>query len=178
MILSLVLSMLFSSPVLFGITVFEAAYLGDVKFIESYIKGNGDVNAVNPQGPHKLNIVMNAAIGGHADVMKLLIGARADLNGKDSDGKTAVMLAVNSGFADIVKMLVNAKADVNVKEKNEKTALMLAVIAGKPDIVKLLIAAGAEVNAKEKSGKTALKFAKNNKNKELTDILMKAGGEE
>lgn len=65
---------------------------------------------------------------------------RIDLNVKDQNGMTALMLAAESGHTEIVKTLIMLKANTKLVNKDRKTALDLARTNGHSEIVKLLTA--------------------------------------
>ena len=55
-----------------------------------------------------------------------MIDAKADVNVKDTDGYTVLMVAAGDGHKEIVQLLLDAKADFNVQNEDGKTALMVA----------------------------------------------------
>jgi serine/threonine-protein phosphatase 6 regulatory ankyrin repeat subunit B len=88
---------------------------------------------------------MEAAWDGDTDIAKTLIGAGADLNVKQSDGWTALMIAAFSGHTGTVKILLDENADVSAQDKGDgKTALRWAVDRGHTEIVNILKQAGAK----------------------------------
>ena len=76
---------------------------------------------------------MVAADGGQLDVAKFLVDKRADVNARDSDGSTPLMLAASMGHLNIVKFLVANGADVNASSKNGGISLMAASFKGNLD---------------------------------------------
>lgn len=78
-----------------------------------------------------------------------LLAAGADVNARDTDGKTALIRSAEKGSASHVNALIAARADVNAKSNHGRTALMGAALKGDSECVKALIAAGADVNAKD-----------------------------
>ena len=88
-------------------------------------------------------------------VAAVLIGAGADLDIQDEDGKTALMLVVQRGRADLLPMFIEAKADLNKQDNNGHTALIKAV-KWNQYLMGYLIRAGADLNIQDKVGKTAL----------------------
>ena len=63
---------------------------------------------------------MYAAINGQSEIAKLLISAGADVNIKNNDGKSALMLAKYNNHPEIVKLLeqhAKNKAKVNSTKK-------------------------------------------------------------
>ena len=92
----------------------------------------------------------------HADAVRLLIDAGADVNAKTKDGHTALMWAASQGQNAAVKLLIDAGAKLNQRFKDGKTALLRAASGEHAQTVKLLVDAGADVNAQTKEGGTAL----------------------
>ena len=99
-------------------------------------------------------------------MVRLLIEAGFDVDGRDSSGTTPLMSAAFNGDEEIVKMLLDAGADVKAKSNGrEQTALINAVhqIAltrstdrTGPSLIKLLLSHGADVNAVDDQGRSAL----------------------
>ena len=100
----------------------------------------------------------------------ILLDAGVDVNLKDKDGVTALMIAGMRANTETVQALLDAGADVNAKANNGATALMMAgTPAGSPrllgwrserfqsgedntETVQALLDAGADVNAKDQDG--------------------------
>ena len=98
------------------------------------------------------------------DCIKLLISKGANVNARDNNGGTALMLAATgdaAGNEECVKLLLSKGADVNAKDMDGDTALMQAASAywtgnagSTANCVNLLISKGAEVNVKDNNGKS------------------------
>ena len=116
----------------------------------------------------------------------------ADIDAKDNDGETALMIAIPHRRLDVdssfdieyskrylnrAKYLIDAGANVNAKDNFCRTALMLASIYEHLEIVKLLVANGANVNAKDNNGQSPLSFASESCNKEIVEFLIKNGAD-
>lgn len=82
--------------------------------------------------------LFDAAINGQAVAVRALLEKGADVNAKDSDGATALILAAYYGYADVVKVLIEKGADLNVKDRAGQTALDKAEAKHKSDIVNML----------------------------------------
>jgi ankyrin repeat protein len=70
--------------------------------------------------------------------MKLLLASNADVNAKDSYGKTPLQWAADRGYMDVVELLLDNKADVNAKDKMGNTSLAVATAGGHKDVADLL----------------------------------------
>ena len=96
-----------------------------------------------------------AAARGHADVVKLLIDAGADLNKGDMHNNTPLHLAAARGHADVVKLLIDAGADLSKRNMRNKTPLQKAK-KGHAEVVKLLIDAITDPNKEDLDNQTPL----------------------
>ena len=56
-------------------------------------------------------LVVQAGIGGHADVVEVLLNANAAVNSTRTDGATPLLMAAQYGWVVIVQQLLAANAD-------------------------------------------------------------------
>ena len=80
----------------------------------------------------------------------------ADVNARNTDGRTALMWAIREGTSAVIKVLLAAGADVNLGDKYGTTPLMFAISENRLNVINVLLAADADVNAKKYGGKTPL----------------------
>lgn len=92
-------------------TIVGAARTGDIAAIKRYIAEGADVNEMRFEMPP----LAWAAMMGHTAAAELLLQHRADINGRNGDGNTALHLAVFLGHAETAELLINNGADVNTK---------------------------------------------------------------
>jgi hypothetical protein len=85
----------------------------------------------------------------------LLYQKGANLNMKDRDGNTPLILASISRWSEGVATLIRLKAQVNLQNRLGETALLKAVQARALDVAKLLIEAGANPDIADNSGISA-----------------------
>ena len=151
----------------------QAARVGDTTVAARLIEQGADVNA--SQGMH--TALKLAAQEGHADMVRLLLGAGADVDAgtKEDGGWTALMFAAMEGRVDIAKILLDAGAHINaVRETGELkgwTALMSAILEEHEEMVAFLIAAGADINATDSDGFSALALARKTENSAIISML-------
>lgn len=108
--------------------------------------GGGDDDFMKAIAKGRLDFVKNAVFGG------------ADVNMKDKNGFTPLMLAANFGHVDIVKYLVENGARIDDTSKNGDTALAIAEVKGNAEIADYLRRksgkAKGEENKASEDGKT------------------------
>ncbi|XP_014384330.1 PREDICTED: fibronectin type 3 and ankyrin repeat domains protein 1 [Myotis brandtii] len=79
-----------------------------------------------------------SAISGSQRVASLLIEAGADVNVKDKDGKTPLMVAVLNNHEELVQLLLDKGADANVRNEFGKGVLDMARVFDRQNMVFLL----------------------------------------
>lgn len=79
-----------------------------------------------------------AAIGGNKDVGRTLLQYGADMNWKDKDGKTTLMMAVVNGHQGLVEILLEKNVDISIKNEFGKTAYEMAVSMDRVRVIKTL----------------------------------------
>ncbi len=89
---------------------------------------------------------LDAVEKGNVSKVKDLISRGANVNVKDKDGWTALIIASFEGHIEIAKELIANGTDVNAKANNGVTALVFAYVKGHDEIFKELIDRGADVN--------------------------------
>ena len=148
----------------------ENTFLKTIEYVNKKI--NLNFNATNENGD---TFLIAASRQGSLKIVKSLIGYGADVNAKNNDGRTALMLTSN---LEIAKLLIDSGADVNAKNNNGGTALTRAVYWDKLEVAKLLIDNGADVNAKDDEfGQTALTQAVNWDRLEIAKLLIDNGAD-
>ena len=78
------------------------------------------------------------------DMVKALLAQGADINARENDGGTALIVATWLGHTDTVQVLLAQGADVDAKDNRGGTALMAAKREGHKEIVRILKEAGAK----------------------------------
>jgi len=157
-------------------SVQQAAIDGDVEQIKMHLAKGSDFNKADQYGYTPLK----RAIEGHHPEAAIAIieSGKADINAKDREGRTPLIVAVSMAEQAIAEALVAKGADVKAKDNNDRTALHAAILLGQKDIATLLIEKGVDVNATDKTGQTPLTLAMQRNQPELADLLRKKGAKE
>ncbi|CAI8025276.1 Ankyrin repeat domain-containing protein 29 [Geodia barretti] len=151
------------------VELFEAAFYGLEKRVQSLILQKVSINCVDKDGRTPLYIASRKA---HGAVVKLLLQQHADASICKKNGWTPLMAASFSGHTDVVQTLIEAKAQINTQEENDWTALHLAAQEGKVDVVRLLTEAQALVNIQTEDGMTPLYIASDKGHGAVVKLLL------
>ena len=103
--------------------------------------------------------LLGSACTGEVDEVERFIENGVDLNARDYEDHTPLMLAAKEGHSKIVKMLIEAGADIHLYSVREKSALQIAAKHGKVECLKLLTEAGAVMKTNDEYYEEELDFA-------------------
>ena len=169
-----------NTPVATGETpLMTCARSGDAAAVRMLLGHGADVNATEPT-QHQ-TALMWAAAERHVDVVRTLIGARADLTAQTTVGFTALHFAARAGDIETTELLLKAGVDVNIRAKRDSvpvrgaasvgggvttrgssvpgsTALLVATVRGHVPLALFLLEHGADPNDSE-AGFTPLHWA-------------------
>ncbi len=182
-------------------TVMHKLIEKDGKGIHILLDSGIDINTVINK--EKDSLLLAAIKFGHDATAKKLAKMGANIDQKDTNGTTSLLLAVDKNKADlvsefvqhktdinqygstllhiavkhkneeIVKSLINSKIKMNEKDQDGRHALELAVESGTLSLIELLLANGAEVDKTGKDGNTILSTAAKANNQKLAELAIK-----
>jgi ankyrin repeat protein len=123
-----------------------------------------------------------AVNAGDAIRVRQILASGSDVNCRDGDGATLLMLACHSGNLPMVMALIGAGAEVNTSDERGWTALTKAVYnaeqnRGYADVVQALIDAGANIEATISYGIRPLMLAAGYGETAVAETLLKAGAD-
>lgn len=138
----------------------RAALVGDVVEVTRLLRQGAVVDAPNGDGRSALDL---AADGGHAEVVRLLVEAGADVGQRvgEYQESTPLCQAALHGHTAVVEVLLDAGAQTGAQGRLGHVPLVLVATSsrdGYPETVDLLLDRGADIHAVMKH-RTALDWA-------------------
>jgi ankyrin repeat protein len=120
----------------------------------------------------------DAAQQGNKTAVLALLKQKADVNGAQGDGMTALHWAATKDDLDMARALLAAGADPKaVTRIGEITPLFLACTQGDAALVEALLNAGADPKAVKANGTTALMLAASSGSPETVKVLLDKGAD-
>ena len=139
-----------------GEDLIKAAKKGDVAKVQALIKQGTPVDS---QDGDRKTALWEATRHDKADVVALLIEAKADLNLADKDGITPLLLGAGRDDPKSALLLLKAGADTTVRTRRGGTVLMAAAGGGHAEMLGPLLKAGGKVTDEDAGGETPLHYA-------------------
>jgi ankyrin repeat protein len=181
----------------------RAAEAGDAAGVRAALAGGADVNARDARARFKHSTPLRlASLGGHRELVAILIEAGADPNLSDAGDETEVQRArrlyrdvdidtlqemgctlgrsplheaASRGAAEVVDLLLTAGALADAPDSLGNTPLMQAASGGHAGIVERLLDAGADANAVDATRASVLDAAIDSGSAQVVRVLLAAG---
>jgi ankyrin repeat protein len=112
-----------------------------------------------------------------ASAVRALLRQKADVNGADVEGMTALHWAAHWNDLDSVRLLLAAGAKATAANRYGVTPLHEAATVGNAAMVNALLRAGADANAVYGEGETPLMIASRTGNPEAARLLLESGAQ-
>ena len=134
----------------------KAVRYGDFELAKLLLRYKPNIDIVH----NNTTALIEAAYHGRKDFVKLLVDHGAQVNLKNSNGDTALIVASQRGDMKCIEHLLGRKdIDANLRNRSESSAITVAAQIGHNEIVKLLLDHGAQANLQNINGDTALMIA-------------------
>jgi hypothetical protein len=154
--------------------------IGDLDAVNALIAMGGNVNeersgtfsGMLPSGT-ALHV---AASAGRTEICKSLLAAGADVNAKNHEGATPLLVGLSHGSIACVPTLLEHGSDVNTADNRGRTALMLLMNFGPAaptvqNILYELLDKGADINPHDSEGKSAEDWARYYRHEQFVEQL-------
>lgn len=127
-------------------------------------KGTALLSAARYRGISDDSLITEEDLNAQSNVVAHLLSKGADINARDEEGRTALMVLSMEYRPDriilpIAETLLRAGAGINARDRTGRTPLMYAVRHKQRATVGYLLAQGADTTAKDNNGTTALDLA-------------------
>jgi len=117
----------------------QAAQQGDLSLAEAAIAEGANVNCRGTNGVSPLLEALSGATApinaGRRQCLAFLLKNGAEVDGKDSDGRTALIYAARAGDLETVQLLVEGGAIIKRRDRFHKTAVLYAAEGGRREIL-------------------------------------------
>ena len=153
---------------------YEACALGSVDRIQQVLAASPEkARSYSADGFPAVGL---AAFFGHADAVRVLIDAGADVNAAATNGfkVTSLHAAVAGGNLDIVRAVLAAGADPNAPQQAGFRPIHEAGVNAKRELAELLMAHGADPALTNDAGKSAVDMAREKGHTEFAQWLESA----
>lgn len=118
-------------------------------------------------------MLLEAVRAGQLNEVRQAIAGDNDIEARDGQERTALLLATIADRPDIAAALIDAGADVNAKAANKDTPFLYAGAEGRNEILKMILATGrAKFGDTNRYGGTALIPAAHHGHPETVRILL------
>lgn len=159
--------------------LFDASKLGRTDEVRSILSsGMVDVDT-GGQSAYLVRAPLHlAAMNGHADVVKVLLGFGADPNINDFWGRgTPLVYAAAVGHKTVVQVLLDSGANPNLANNDGYTPLYEAAFRGNNEVTQVLLDSGANPNFANDCGDTPLNAAAFRGHIEVAQVLLGGGAD-
>jgi len=129
-----------------------------------------DVNLQDKKG--RTALMRAIELGADAEAIKRLLKARATLDIKSKDGRTALGFAAAAGHEDALSLLAAQGADLNARDSIGRTILMLSAVGGNVASVQMLLNRGGDVGLTDEQGESAIVHAARGGKMEVLELLL------
>jgi Ankyrin repeats (many copies) len=154
--------------------------VGDIPAVNALIAMGANVNEERPSSFNGMlpsgTALHVAASAGRMEICNLLLQAGADVNAKNHEGATPLLIGLSHASIACVPALLEHGADVNAADSRGRTALMLLMNFGPADptvqnILRELLSEGADTGRHDSEGKSAEDWARYYRHEQFIEEL-------
>ena len=135
----------------------------------AFLVGCGETAPRSKTGAPLVDI-WTATAEGNLEAIEQHVAAGTDLNAKEPEGSTLLILAAFLGQTEAAELLVKNGAELEARNNDGSTALLTAAFFCHSETVELLLESGADVNARNYRVETSLNTVSGEWSPELEGI--------
>uniref|UniRef100_A0A914WY43 Ankyrin repeat domain-containing protein 50 n=1 Tax=Plectus sambesii TaxID=2011161 RepID=A0A914WY43_9BILA len=155
-----------------------AAYMGHKAIVEMLLANGAQANLGDVERRTALHMTVAQNSGEHVAVARALIAGGADIDCRDSTGRSSLYCAALEGHDAMVAALLEAGADVDLADERQSTPLLAAAAGGHLTVVRLLLKHNAHADTVDMDGRTVLTVAAAQGDEALVRLLLDLGLDE
>ena len=111
------------------------------------------------------------------EALQAIIGYGVDVNARNKENATALMIACSKGNTSAINILLNAGADANSADVYGRTLIHYAISTNSKELLQVVIDHSADMNATNKNNTIALILACQEGNVDTLNALLNAGAD-
>jgi hypothetical protein len=155
--------------------LYHAASFGFRDLAEYLIAKNPEHVFAN--GGQAVTAMHVAAREGYADILSLLLGHGADVDGWSVGVQTPLHLAAWSGKVNAGGCLLDHGANINAGREDNSTPLFFAVVQGHVEFTRMLLGRGAAIDVRSGTGSSSLHWAAQGGEVQAVRLLLDNGAD-
>ncbi|XP_078346987.1 uncharacterized protein LOC144632255 isoform X7 [Oculina patagonica] len=122
-------------------------------------------------------LLKSAIQGGNVTIIEMVLARGLDVNSKDSNGNTPLMIAAFCGKMEAVNYLLDKGADLSLTGQYGRNSLHFASEGGNVTVIETMLSRGLDVNSKDCYGNTPLMIAAWKRKMEAVNYLLDKGAD-
>lgn len=147
---------------------YDDQYYGEMAKV--LLEGGANMNAGG------VNLFLGAVVTGRTGIVRVMLDLqKAEVDARNSDNETALILALKNEQPETAKLLVDRGANIKVVDSSGKTPLALSIGLGNAGLVQSLLEKGADPNIIDNEGKSPLLLAVMKANIDIIKVLLAKG---
>ena len=138
-----------------------------------YACGNSKGNSTMKNSNYTSSDLLSAVSKKDSKLVAEILQSKPNLEIKDNNGRTALMIATYNEDNKIAEMLISAGADVNAQDEMLNSPFLYAGASGYVEILKMCLENNADFTVFNRYGGSALIPAAERRHQEIVEILLK-----
>ena len=152
-----------------------ACKFGQLDIVMTLLVNGADPNICDSNGNNALHYILmsDSSEENKLGIIYMLLSMNMNVNARNTDGVTALMIASRKGYTEVIKLLEKNNADPNVTDKKGMTALIFACMNGHHKVAEyLLMTYDADPLPTDRYGLSSLSYGAMGGHNEVISLLL------